>query len=75
MTAVAWLVYHRKFKRARVFFLQKGDTKTGLDQSFGTVISGLKYFAVYTVSMLLYIVQKLLKVYTVRVRHRISPTD
>ena len=40
MATVAWLVYHRKFRRARVFFLVKGDTKTVLDQSFGTLMTG-----------------------------------
>ena len=41
MATVAWLVFHRKFRRARVFFMQKGDTKTVLDQSFGTLMTGV----------------------------------
>ena len=44
MATVAWLVFHRKFRRARVFFMQKGDTKTVLDQSFGTLMTGVHIF-------------------------------
>lgn len=54
---LAWLVYADIFEEAGFFCLMKGHTFTLLDQSFGTLIKGLKAYAVYTISRLLYLIR------------------
>jgi len=49
---VAWLMQIHTFHHARIFFLTKGNTKTQLDQSFGTYIRQLQYHCFLTLGSL-----------------------
>eukprot|EP00965_Chrysotila_dentata_P112354 3714121-Pleurochrysis_carterae.AAC.1 len=62
---LAWLVQKDIFKEAGFFCMLKGHTFSLLDQSFSTLITSLKYYAVYTISSLVLTIHKLLAPYNV----------
>jgi hypothetical protein len=55
---VAWLMKIHTFHHARIFFLTKGNTKTQLDQSFGTYIRQLQYHCFLTLGSLVLFMYK-----------------